>query len=462
MYNGIKFTEDSDIESIAETSFRILNDCGVSVEHEKLAKIICEYNPQKIRLSGGRIYLNTGFVRDWFMSFKNTGAIARKPEISASAEIYNGPYLDPYDGEFKEWDEERLLSYIKLAKKLPHIGSASMLGCPLSGLSPRKIPLVEKLYAFKYGMGGSASIWDISLCPAIYEIWEAYAEDRGTDIANVFYAAVYLVSPLKMGYIESEQVLWFRERGLKVGVGNLMTVGLSAPVTPAGSLALYIAEQLFLSVMHAALYGGKHFGLGCSIAVADMQTCAFQYGRPERLLMNNALSDIASYYNIPFGGGAGLSDAKVPSYEAGVQKVSAVIANIMKGRNGYIAAGLLSIDEVHSPVQMVLDNEATGYIKRICRGFDIGESELAFETIAACVKDNSLFIEQPHTVENARNCLWEPLIFSREAFSAWHKNGGKTDYERAREKAISVIESAVFEPLISEECEKRILKIIEG
>ena len=457
MYNGIKFTENSDIEKITETSLRILSDCGVSMEHEKLAKLICEYNPREIHYSGGRIYINSGFARDYFMSFKGSSPLPNHPRVSAAASIYNGPYLDPYDGAFKEWNEERLLGYIKLAKRLPHIESISMLGCPLSGISPRQIPLMEKLCSFKYGMSGASSIWDTSLCPAIYEIWEIYADERGLSIADVFCGTVYLVSPLKIGYIESEQILWFRERGLRVGVGNLPSIGLSAPVTLAGGIALNIAEQLFLSVMMAALYGDKYFCLVCGISVLDMRTCAFQYGRPERLLMSNAMSDIACYYNMPFWGCTGLSDAKVPSYEVGVQKISATVADMMKGRNGCIAAGLLSIDEVFSPVQMVLDDEASGYLTRICRGFGVGESDLAFESIAECVKDDSLFIEHSHTAENAGRCIWEPSIFSREMFNRWR---GDTDYDRARETAISIMEGAALESMISDECERRILSII--
>ena len=458
MYNGIKFTENSDIENIVETSFRILDQCGVSVEHESLAKLICEYNPHEIRLSDKRIYINANFARDYFMSFKNSSNNSIQPGVSSSAEIYNGFYLDPYDGKFKEWTEERFLSYVKLAKRLPNVGSVSMLGCPPVHIPLHKKPLMEKFYAFKYGISGPSSIWDTSLCPAIYEIWEAYADERGVNISDVFSGTVYMMSPLKMGYIESEQILWFMERGLKAGVGNMPSIGLSAPVTPAGGIALHIAELLFLSVMRTALHGDRYFGLGCAISSADMRTCAFRFGRPERLLMNNAMCDIARYYNMPFWGGAGLSDAKVPSYEAAAQKVSAAVANMMKGCNGHIAAGLLAVDEVYSPVQMVLDNEMTGYLKHICQGFGVSESDLAFETVAECVKGGSSFMGQPHTAENARYCLWEPSVFSREMFNGWR---GDTDCDRARQIAISVIESGPdLEPLISDECEKRILTII--
>ena len=214
-----------------------------------------------------------------------------------------------------------------------------------------------------------------------------------------------------------------------------------------------------MSILRAALYGDRYFGISCGMAVLDMRTCAFQYGRPERLLVNNATADIACYYNLPFWMSGGLSDAKVPSYEAGVQKMSAAVFNISKGRTGNISAGLLSVDEVHSPVQMVLDNEAAGYLKRVFRGFGTGEADLAFETIKDCAREDTFFASHPHTAENARDCVWEPDIFSRETYSQWNK---KSDCDRAKERAVSIMEGPALEPLISEDCERRILKIIKS
>ena len=143
-----------------------------------------------------------------------------------------------------------------------------------------------------------------------------------------------------------------------------------------------------------------------------------------------------------------------------MQKISAALSSLMKGQSCYIAAGLLSVDEIYSPVQMVLDNEAVSYLRRIYQGFEISESELALEAVTECIKEDSVFLGQLHTAENARNCLWEPSVFSRETFSGW-RNLKDTDYNRAREKAIAIMEGPELDSMISERCEKHILKIID-
>ena len=462
MYNGIKFTNNSDIEKITEASFKILNDYGVLAEHESFAQILCDYSPDSISYNENRIRIKKEYARNYFLSFCNNASQnhaasqERQPNVSAYAELYQGYYLDPYDGKHKEWNEDRLLSYIKLAQRLPDIGSITMLGCPVKDFPVHKRPLVEKLYAFKYGTTNPSSIWDTALCSDLYKIWEIYADERKMPISDVFRGCVYFISPLKMGYVEAEQILWFRERGLKVNTGCMSSIGLGMPVTIAGALALHIAEQLFISIMHAALFGEKRFWLVCSLFTADMRSGSSRFGRPEQLLANNAISDIASFYSIPFYPLSGLSDAKLPSFEAGVQKLGTALAGIMKGYDGHIAAGLLSVDEVYSPVQMALDNEAAGYLKRICRGFSIDTEELALEAIKLFVNEDLLFIGQEHTARNI-NELWQPSIFSQDGFSGWKND---IDIDKARDIAISIMEGPPLTSLISENCEEKIRKVI--
>jgi trimethylamine--corrinoid protein Co-methyltransferase len=459
MYNGISFTNTNDIESIIEHAFAILEEYGVLVESDKAVKIICDLAPGLIVFDNGRIKLKKYFVSEYFNSFKNTLKENQSPSLSVTAEIYEGFYLDPYDGEFKPWNEDLLLNYYKVGKALAEIDNISMLGCPLPDLPQQKRPLYEKLYAFKYGITGSYSIWETELCPKLLEIWKIYSCEIQQPIEEVFQGTVFMISPLRMGHVELEQMLWFRERGLKVGVGTLASLGISAPITLAGAIAIHLAEQLFLSVLHLAFYNERKFSINASLSVVDMRTSSFQYGRPEQVIMNNAMSDIAMYYGLPFSAHCGLSDAKKPSYEAGLQKTGTALAAIMKGRKGHIAAGLLSVDEIFSPVQMVLDNECSGYLRHICKGFEINEDTLAMEVLGECLSENSMFIDKEHTVKNFRETIWTTSIFSNEMKGQWDK---KIDKERARQKAMEIIETEDLYPQISEECENKILMVINS
>jgi len=463
MYNGFRFTGENEIEQITDTSFRILEQIGVQVAYPPLVEKMIQKEPHRLEQKNGRICVARSLAKENFF-LPQTNEKMNKPRVEACAEIYEGKYLDPKDGIYKNWNEQRLIDYIKLSKELPHVGQASMLGCPIPEYDLNKQPLYEKYYTAKYGLSGKMggySVWNTSLCEPLYEMWSVLSKEYEKPIEEIFNGGVYMISPLQLGYTEGEHLIWFWERGLKMFVGCLCSTGMTAPVTPAGAIAMQLAELIFASILTEILYGEPSRHIWSSLSVADMRTMSFRYGRPEQVLMNNAMSDIADYYGMKYWGHGGLSDAKAPSFEAGVQKTAAALSHLMKGKNAYICAGLLSVDEVFSPTQMVLDNELTGYLKRIGTGFEVTEETLGLEALEECIEEAVPMLGTEHTVENMGQ-IWQPELFSRDMLSGWLKEDGSKDEQRARERALEIIEvTPEPESCISEACENALLQIIE-
>lgn len=457
MYNGIRFTKPGEVEMIVETAFRILEEIGVCIENDELTALIREKFSGNAFWKNGRLCFPSALSREIFSSGKGKQP-PEMPTAVCRGEVYEGYYLDPMDNQYKEWDENRLLSYVSLAKQLPHVDGIHMLGCPLNQTDLSLKPLYEKLYCFQYGIGCGGAIWDTELCGPLLEIFSIYAAEKEKTVQEVFSGCVYLLTPLKLGHVEAEQLMWFYHRGIRVGVGILASLGLSVPVTIAGGLAEHIAEQLFIGIINKALFDENTFALESMLSCVDMRNGSFQYGRPEQVLMNNALSDIAELYGMRFAAHGGLTDAKVPGYEAAVQKIGTALSNLSKGRPGYLAGGLLSVDEVCSPVQLVLDHEATGYLKRICSGFEIDQESLALEAVRDCVENDLMFIASEHTLSFWRDSIWMPELFSYQMFHDWSQHG-KTAVDLAREKAIALSQKPL-EKEISEDCENRIHRVI--
>jgi trimethylamine:corrinoid methyltransferase-like protein len=178
----------------------------------------------------------------------------------------------------------------------------------------------------------------------------------GKRLEDVVVAVGYMISPLRLARQECEQLLFFSERGLRMSIGHLPSQGKSAPITLAGSITLALAEQIFLFLLQRAFREDAVFAIGGDVMTMDMRKAASCYGRPEQQRINVAFADLARFYGCLCYGHTGLSDAKLPSFEAGVQKsVGALITALAVGR-GTIEAGLLSTDEICSPIQMILDH----------------------------------------------------------------------------------------------------------
>lgn len=459
MMTGNEVLSQDEIKQIIHAACQILEKTGIEVENAEILDRLSEFGG-KTDFSNNRIKFTQRFTED-FINDSEKIAIGKKPvTFTAFTEIYQGHFLDPDDNHYKEWTKERLIDYVRLSNALPNIGGTLMLGCPVREVPVSKQPLYEKLYCWKYGISGGSAIWQTELCDKIYEMWQVYATSTGKRASGIFNGTVYLISPLKFGSVEAGQFMWFYKKGFRTGVGMLGSLGGSNPVTLAGALALHLAENLFIRILERVFFGTKNLDIGNSISAMDMRSGAFQYGRPEQTLLSLAGAQIAKYLQVNYSGHGGLTDAKVPGHEAGVQKESSAIMNALAYGNGNIAAGLLGIDEIFSPIQMILDDEITGALVRISKGFDVNDESLALDVIDQ-VGPGGNFLDTGHTALHFRESLWQPTVWSGEMFSLWKETGMKNDTDKALEKYHRIMsESGGLTPQISEETENRLLKII--
>jgi trimethylamine--corrinoid protein Co-methyltransferase len=438
---------------------RILSEVGVCIENEGML--------DKIAGAGGQVDKDKmvvrfapEFVERFIEESDKFDWESVKPNITAGADIFQGHYLDPEKDEYVSWTEERLAGYSKLAQRLEHVGRAGMLGCPIPDIDRRIIPLFQRYYCWKYNMGAGGSIWDTRLCPFIIEMCEEMARATGKDFKEYFGAMVFYTSTLKLPRSEAEQFVYFAERGLPVSLSSMTSAGGSAPVTLAGAVAVHLSEVMASNIIQRIYYGGKNMHLSSTIAPYDMRTLMYAYGRPERQILNLIISDMAKHYKVGFHGHGGHTDAKKPSVEAGAQRALTTIPTLMACGRTYIGAGKLSMDEIGSPIQMIIDNEYVGALKRFAAGCEINDDTLAVDVVKE-VGPGKLFIDHMHTAEHFRSELWEPKIWTRDMFSGWLASGAKTDIDKAKEMYHEIMAGPDIPPGISRDTEKHLHAIMK-
>jgi trimethylamine:corrinoid methyltransferase-like protein len=338
-----------------------------------------------------------------------------------------------------------------------------MLGCRLP-VPPALEPLYERYYCWKHGARESGSIHLDALCPYILALYQALADERGVPLAQAFRGTVYVVPPLKLAHHEAHQVAYFWERGLRVRIGGGMpSMGATAPVTLAGAVTLNLAEQLALRILDWALWGEKKLHLSSSISVMDMRTTIRPFGRPEMAIANLMMAQLARHYGASFSGHAGLSDAKLPSVEAGAQKMMTAVPTLLAGGSLWVDAGLLAIDEVCSPVQMILDNEWMGALQRFGHNFEVSEESIGLETVLEAGPGGH-FLDKMHTVRHFREEHWNPTIWSRQMLRPWLEGDRRLDVDVAREIALEVqseMKRHSLEPAMSDSLEREALRVID-
>jgi len=448
----------SEISTIHQGALRILREMGMEIQNRHLLEacaeigILVDYAAQRARFP-------SSLVEQFIADAEKFNWEDFRPQVTSTAGLYHSLFHDPETGHLIEWTEEKLAAYFTLARSLPEIGKARMLGCRLP-VAPVLEPLYERYYCWKYGAEPGGSIDLDPVCPHLLELYQAYADQCSLPIEEVFHANVYLVPALKLGVHEAYQVDYFREHGLRVGIGDMYAMGANTPVTVAGAVTLNLAEQLALGILNWALYGEKKLHLGCSIAPLDMRTMVYPFGRPESVIVNLMMAQLAHYYKASYSGHGGLTSAKLPSPEAGYQKALTAIPILLAGGNIWMDAGLLSCDEVCSPIQMVLDNEFLGVLDHLSMDFEVTPESLGIETILEAGPAGG-YMDKEHTVRHFRTELWEPSIWTRKMLHPWLQDGSLLDVDYARNVALDIKQQHV-QPMISDAVEKELLKVIQN
>jgi trimethylamine--corrinoid protein Co-methyltransferase len=447
-----------EIERIHAGALRVLAEMGMQVQNRELLEV-CAQRGLEVDFEAQRVRFLQSKVEQFLDAAPRFNWDGMTPEVSASAGVYHGYFHDPQSNQLLPWTEENLAYYVALARSLPNIGSAGVLGCRFS--VPAKLDaLYERYFAWKCGAEEGGSILEDEVCPYLLELYQETASARGLTPAQVFRATVYLVPPFRLGVHEAYQVAYFRKHGLRVGIGDMYAMGATSPVTLAGSLMLYLAEQMALSMLKWAWFDDQRFGLSGSLSPMDMRTMIYPYGRPEMALANLALAQLARHYGVAYYGHAGLSDAKLPSTEAGAQKALTAIPTLLASGSFWMDAGLLSTDEVCSPMQLILDDEFLGSLKRFTQRFEVSEDTLGIETILAAGPGGT-YIDKEHTARYFRNEHWQPGLWTRQMVNPWLDAGKKLDVDLARERALDFKRSFVPVSHLDEGLERSMLAIIE-
>jgi len=453
------FLSGSQVETIHRNALRVLAEVGVLVEHEEVAKRLRSVGGEVDE--SGRVRFPSTLVERALQDRTKEAPVENHPKVSVFSGIYQCQYLDPISGAYLPFDRDKLAFYLALAASLPGMGDRVLLGMPFEepGIPISCGPLLEKVYCWRYGAVPGGAVQLSELCEPLLDLFECHASWSGRPLREVFAACGYMLSPLRLARVECEQLLFFAKHDCRMNIGHQPNQGGTAPITLAGVLTLSLAEQIFLFLLHSAFYENAPFELNGGVTTTDPRNVMAVYGRPEKQRVNAAFADIAQFYGCPCRGHSGLSDAKVPTTEAGAQKAIGALLTALALGEGFIEAGLLSIDEVCSPVQMILDYEIAKALSALLAEPTINDIECAFDEIAG-LKAGEGFFGTELSASRCRTEMFLPKTWSKQSLSGWLRTGCKVDTDYARDWIASFNTNYCAGSLLSDAEERELSTII--
>jgi trimethylamine:corrinoid methyltransferase-like protein len=128
--------------------------------------------------------------------------------------------------------------------------------------------------------------------------------------------------------------------------------------------------------------------------------------------------------------------------------------------HGAIEAGLLGIDEVCSPIQMILDHDLAGGLQTLLDEADLEDIEAACEEIRSVGIGGSHFGTE-FTARRFRHDLYLPSTWSYQILAGWESAGSKLDIDHARDRVNALENASGPTAHISEDEEAALLRILQ-
>ncbi len=261
-----------------------------------------------------------------------------------------------------------------------------------------------------------------------------------------------VVSPLTMDMSSTEMLMFFAEGKWAVYPSIVPNAGLTSPMSLPGTLAQGNAEFLAAAVLMEMIQPRAPTIYATLPTVADMRTGAYASGGIECGILHMAFAQMAHFYNVPSGGYIGLTNSKVNDAQSGFETGMSTVAGILAGADMLNMGGLLDALKVFDFSKAVIDDEIALMLKRIKRGLEFSDAELALDVIAQ-VGPGGSFMVNPHTMKRMKSVGLLPTLADRNARTQWQAKGSLDTQARAEQRAREILgrpSSAVFSPEVED------------
>ena len=364
--------------------------------------------------------------------------------------------IDPVTGQVRRARSDDIARIAHLIQELPAYDVFSI--STLADDAPAGQFTLARLYpALKYCLKPIRSTTtDMDDVRAIMELLFAIAGSEQAYRTHPFVTHHYcpVVSPLTMDQLSTEAMIYFCKQGLPVYPSIVPNAGLTSPMSLAGTVAQGNAEFLAISVLMQMVRPGSPTIYATLPTVADMRAGAYASGGIECGMLHMAFAQMARFYNVPSGGYIGLTNSKINDAQSGYETGMSAVAGVLGGADMLNMAGLLDSLKAFDFAKAVIDDEIALMLKRLTRGINFSEQELALDVIAQ-VKPGGSFMMNPHTLKRMKTEALLPRLADRDSRETWEKKGAQDTQARAMRRVREILahETATLLPA---EAERRI------
>jgi trimethylamine--corrinoid protein Co-methyltransferase len=266
------------------------------------------------------------------------------------------------------------------------------------------------------------------------------------------------ISPLRFPFNGVDLLYETARLNLPVPIGPMAQMGLSAPMSLAGTMAIENAEILAGVCITQLIRPGLPVCYGGICHAFDMRTTQLIFAGPEQAIFGVAMTQMGKSYGLPVYINVGLTDSKRPDAQAGLEAGVTLALGAAAGADIFGHLGICGVDQATSLDMLVLQHEVISYVESVLRDTAFSDEELGLDLLDE-LGPGGTFIDQEHTVRHLRRQLWFPTLLDREFYQAWKDAGAASDEDRCRQRKEDILANHHPEPL-PDEVEKGIAEVV--
>ncbi len=438
-----------DVKQIDQTGRRILERVGIRMRDStfldtlKKAGAQVDYSSQRVRFSGDWLDEVLSHAPSHFTLYSRDG----KNDLHlGEGKVYfaNGGrvfrILDMGTGGYRLTLLRDVANTATLVDYLDYI-RFYIIACQAHDLEPQNYHLNDFYHAFnhttKHVMGGCDNL------EGVKQVWElasliAGGEDKLREKPFVS-VITNPISPLTIEVNTLNILNFCTTHGIPITCASAPIAGATAPATLAGTLVQMHAESLAGVAMAQVFAPGAKVLYGAVPTTMDLRNMEFTMGSVEMTMMNAAAVQLAKLCNLPIYASGGLTEAKRPDIQAGIEEGFSNLAVAMAGADCiHMAAGILDSGNSISYEQFVIDNEIIGIIHRMLAGIKVNEETLGFDVIEKVGPGGNYVIEE-HTIDHMLDEFFYPTLSVRCNFDIWEEKGRPSMLSRANELVQNIL-----------------------
>ena len=212
--------------------------------------------------------------------------------------------------------------------------------------------------------------------------------------------------PLKWSELTCQCLVECAKRGVPAELVSMPLTGATAPATLLGAVVQHTAENLSGVVIHQLAASGAPIIYGGSPSGFDLRKGTTPMGAIETMMIDVTYSQIGKMMNLPTHAYMGLSDSKLPDWQAGMEGGIGAMLAALAGINVVSGPGMLDFESCQSLENLLLQNEACGMAHRLIKGVARRDNVMALDILK-----QGLAQEQFLSLDHTRKWFREELFF---------------------------------------------------